>query len=199
MAIKLPKVLSRADVEKLLSAPNIKCPTGLRNRVALQFMYRAGLRVSEICNLSVGDVDLVNGLVYVQQGKNGKDRYIPLDTESMEWCKRWLAIKPPSEYLFCTLEGGQMSVRYLREVCYRISEKTGVYVNDNHSKKKVNPHIFRHTCATELLEDGLNIREVQQVLGHGDLNTTMIYTAVRPEALAIKMRQRGQVVGCGSQ
>jgi len=162
-------------------------------------MYGAGLRVSEVCNLSVSDVDLTTCLVYVQQGKNSKDRYVPLDDETIKWCKNWLAIKPDSEYFFCTLEGGRMSDRYIREVCYRISEKKGVYVNDNHCKKKVSPHVFRHTCATELLEEGFNIREVQQILGHDDLNTTMIYTAVRPEALVAKMRNRGRAVGCVSR
>ena len=199
MALKLPKVLSREEVAKMLSAPNVKCPTGLRNRAILQIMYGAGLRVSEVCNLSVSDVDLTTGLVYVQQGKNSKDRYVPLDDETIKWCKNWLAIKPDSEYFFCTLEGGRMSDRYIREVCYRISEKKGVYVNDNHRKKKVSPHVFRHTCATELLEEGFNIREVQQILGHDDLNTTMIYTAVRPEALVAKMRNRGRAVGCVSR
>jgi len=199
MALKLPKVLSREEVAKMLSAPNVKCPTGLRNRAILQIMYGAGLRVSEVCNLSVSDVDLTTCLVYVQQGKNSKDRYVPLDDETIKWCKNWLAIKPDSEYFFCTLEGGKMSDRYIREVCYRISKKKGVYVNDNHCKKKVSPHVFRHTCATELLEEGFNIREVQQILGHDDLNTTMIYTAVRPEALVAKMRNRGRAVGCVSR
>ena len=196
MALKLPKVLSRADVEKMLKVPNIKCPTGLRNRAALQLMYQGGLRVSEVTNLSIDDLDLENGYVYIQQGKNSKDRYIPINDETAEWCNRWLEIRPASDYLFCTLKGDKISERYLREVCYRISEKSGVYVNDNHRKKKVNPHILRHTCATELLEEGFNIREVQQVLGHENLNTTMIYTAVRPESLALKMRQRGQAK-CG--
>lgn len=196
MALKLPKVLSREDVEKMLKVPNVKCPTGLRNRVALQVMYRAGLRVSEVVNLSIDDLDLKKGYIYVQQGKNSKDRYVPIDEETVTWLKRWLEIKPESEYLFCTLSGGKLSDRYLREVCYRISEKAGVYVNDNHKKKKVNPHVLRHTYATELLEEGFNIREVQQVLGHENLNTTMIYTAVRPESLAMKIKRRGQDM-CG--
>ncbi|MGD9552331.1 MAG: tyrosine-type recombinase/integrase [Candidatus Caldatribacteriota bacterium] len=196
MALKLPKVLSREDVEKMLKVPNVKCPTGLRNRVALQVMYRAGLRVSEVVNLSIDDLDLKKGYIYVQQGKNSKDRYVPIDEETATWLKRWLEIKPESEYLFCTLSGGKLSDRYLREVCYRISEKAGVYVNDNHKKKKVNPHVLRHTYATELLEEGFNIREVQQVLGHENLNTTMIYTAVRPESLAMKIKRRGQDM-CG--
>lgn len=196
MALKLPKVLSREDVEKMLKVPNVKCPTGLRNRVALQVMYRAGLRVSEVVNLSIDDLDLKKGYIYVQQGKNSKDRYVPIDEETVAWLKRWLEIKPESEYLFCTLNGGKLSDRYLREVCYRISEKAGIYVNDNHKKKKVNPHVLRHTYATELLEEGFNIREVQQVLGHENLNTTMIYTAVRPESLAMKIKRRGQDM-CG--
>lgn len=198
MALKLPKVLSRTEVDKMLNVPNVKCPTGLRNRAALQLMYQVGLRVSEVTNLSFEDLDFKKGYVYIQQGKNSKDRYVPINDETIDWCNRWLDIRPESDYFFCTLRGGKLSDRYLREVCYRISEKAGVYINDNHRKKRVSPHVLRHTCATELLEEGFNIREVQQVLGHENLNTTMIYTAVRPESLALKMKQRG-LARCGQK
>lgn len=190
MAMKLPKVLTKDEARRMLSQPNVKCPTGLRNRVAMELMYAAGLRIAEVLNLSPEDVDLDRGYVYVQQGKNAKDRYIPIDDETVAWCRRWKERRPDSDYFICTLKGGQVGDRYMRNVCYRASEKAGVYVNNNHSKKKVNPHVLRHTCATELLEDGLNIREVQQMLGHNNINTTVIYTHVRPEVLANKVRSR---------
>ena len=186
--MKLPKIISRDQAAKLLSLLNTKCPTGLRNRVALQLLYRAGLRVSEACNLAVTDVNVQEGYVYVQQGKGRKDRVIPLDPETIEWCIKWLERKPSSEYFFCTLKGGKLSDRYLREVCYRLSKKAGVVLSDNHKQKPVHPHTLRHCFATERLEEGFLINEVQELLGHSSITTTMVYTQVRPEHLKKKMR-----------
>jgi len=187
---KLPKVVQREDVKELFDAINVKCPTGLRNRTALEMMYGAGLRVSEISNLTMQDVDLKRGYIYVRQGKGGKDRNIPLVEEVEAWCKKWLAVKPESRYFFCTLKGGQISVRYIREVCYRLSERADVSIAGADGDKPIHPHTLRHCFATELLEDGFNVREVQELLGHEDLKTTMVYLSVRPEALAKKMRDR---------
>ena len=86
--ISLPKIITREQAKKILSYPNTKCPTGLRNRVALQLLYRAGLRVSEACCLAEEDVNVRGGYVYVQQGKGRRDRVIPIDPETIEWCKK---------------------------------------------------------------------------------------------------------------
>ena len=188
--VKLPKVLSKDDVCKFLSSFNTKCPTGLRNRVIMETMYRAGLRVSEVCNLTIDDVDLEQGFFYVQQSKNKKDRFVPLEDGLIMWCKLWEAAKPDSKYFFCTLKGGKLSDRYIRKACYLKSRKSGVYISDNKQTKPVHPHVLRHCFATELLEEGFNIREVQELLGHASINTTMIYTHVRPKGLAEKIRQR---------
>ena len=158
-------------------------------------MYQVSL-VFQSNNLSFEDLDFKR-VMFIFSRQNSKDSIYRLMTRP-DWCNRWLDIRPESDYFFCTLRGGKLSDRYLREVCYRISEKAGVYINDNHRKKRVSPHVLRHTCATELLEEGFNIREVQQVLGHENLNTTMIYTAVRPESLALKMKQRG-LARCGQK
>jgi site-specific recombinase XerD len=187
---KLPKVIDRKDINNLLAKINVKYPTGLRNRVALELMYRAGLRVNEVCNLSPVDVDLEHGFIYVQQGKGKKDRVVPLDPSLTEWCARWLAKRPPSEYFICTLAGGKVSDRYLREVCYRLSRKAGVTLNDNHRAKLIHPHTLRHCFGTELVEEGFTLPEVKELMGHASINTTMVYTHVRPEALAAKIRQR---------
>lgn len=188
---KLPKVFKREDIKRLMAAINIKAPTGLRNRVALEIMYRAGLRVSEVCNLSIDDIDIKHGFIYVQQGKCKKDRVVPLDPSLAEWCKRWLAIRPNSEYFITTLKGGKVSDRYLRQVCARLSHKTGIYLNNNHKKKPLHPHTLRHCFGTELIEDGFTLPEVKELLGHASINTTMVYTHIRPETLATKIRQRG--------
>jgi len=190
MTKKLPKIISREDAVKILSTPNTNTRVGLRNRVVLQVLYRCGLRVQELCNLTIDDVNLPDGYIYVQQGKGCKDRYVPMDAETVSWCTKWFSQRPQSEYFFCTLTGGQLSQRYIREMCYRTSRKAGVYIRDGRTKKPVNPHALRHTCFTELLEENFSIREVQEMAGHASINTTAIYTHVRPGALAAKIRQR---------
>jgi site-specific recombinase XerD len=193
---KLPKIIARGDVSKLFSKINIKCPTGLRNRVALQLMYRAGLRVAEVCSLAVTDIDLAESWIYVQQGKGKKDRVVPLDQETAEWCHRWLSVRQglpaaaTTDYFFITLKvkGEQLSDRYLRQVLERLSKKSGVFITDNHIKKPVSPHKLRHSFATEKMEDGFTLAEVQQLLGHSSIQTTSVYLHSRPLALRAKMQ-----------
>lgn len=187
---KLPKILSREAASRLLSRLKTDNPIGLRNRVALQLCYRAGLRISEVCNLALADVDLREGYVYVQQGKGKKDRVVPLDPETIELCRKWLSVRPSTadDYFITTMAGGKVSDRYLREVCYRLSRITGIYITDNHRKKPVHPHILRHSFATERLEDGFTLPEVQALLGHSDISTTSVYLHVRPAALKAKMQ-----------
>lgn len=175
----------------MLAMINTRCPTGCRNYAIIIMMYRAGLRVSEVCNLRLPDINFDIGLIYVQNGKGGKDRYVPMDDDIITSLKAWLALHPESEYLFCTLRGGQLDTRYVREVCYRLSTKAGVYIQDGTKKKPVSPHKLRHTFLTEILREGTaNIREVQQLAGHSSLNTTMIYTHVVMDELQEKIKKR---------
>lgn len=198
MSKKLPKIISREDAAKILAVPNIKTTIGLRNRTILQVMYRAGLRVSEVCNLMIEDVNLKDGYLYIQCAKGQKDRIVPIDYDTIAWCQRWLdewqkwstQKGVTSEYFFPTLKGTQLDQRYLRDMFYRLSDKAKVYIRDGKKLKKLWPHILRHTCFTEMLEEGFTIREVQEMAGHSSLNTTMIYAHVRPEILAAKIRQR---------
>lgn len=188
---KLPKVLSREEIARLFSIPNPRYPTGLRNRVILQVLYRAGLRRSEITNLTPADVDLDQAFLFIQDGKGGKDRVVPIDKETVDWLKKWDERRPDSEFFFCSLKGKKLMDRYILEMVYRYSEKSGVYVQNGKSKKKVHPHIFRHTYATELVEEGFGLHEVQALLGHADIKTTSVYLHVRPVRLAEKIRARG--------
>ncbi len=198
MSKHLPKIISREDAAKILAVPNIRTTIGLRNRAILQVMYRAGLRVQEVCNLTTEDMDLEKGFIYIQAGKGDKDRYAPMDWDTLEWCKKWALVRAEwftkkgikSDYFFPTLKGTPLNQRWLRFFFADLSKKTGVYIRDGKDKKEIHPHIFRHTCFTECLEDGLTVREVQELAGHASLNTTMIYLAVRPEVLANKMRNR---------
>jgi site-specific recombinase XerD len=193
MALKLPKVINKKDINKMLSCINLSCPTGIRNYAIMLSMYRSGLRVQEVCDLKACDVDFENGLLYIQQSKGNKDRYTVLDNTTIEAFRKWDMIRPNSLYFFSTLKGGQLDQRYIREVCYRLSKKAGVYIQDGDKKKLVHPHTLRHSFATRSLNDvGMNIREVQTMLGHSSLSTTMIYTHVQPKELAEKYRQRSK-------
>jgi len=143
-----------------------------------------------VANLALRDVDFESSMIYVQGGKGNKDRYIPMDPSLIESCKNWLKHKPESNYFFCTFKGGQLDTRYIREMSYRTSIKAGVFIQDGREKKPVNPHALRHTCLTQLLKEGFNIREVQEIAGHSDVSTTQIYTHVILDEVAEKFKNR---------
>lgn len=193
---KLPKVLSRDEVARIFKAINTKCPTGLRNYVSFLLMYRCGLRVSEVTNLSVKDVNFETAQVYVQQGKGSKDRYIGMDEETMEWCKKWLAIRPDSAgtRFLSTLKGTKLNPRYFNQALWRLGEKAGVYIQNEQELGNMHNHIFRHCYATELLEEGYNLIEVQQLLGHATLGMVMIYAHIRPGELGKKIKSRKSII-----
>lgn len=191
MALKLPKIIKDDGVLKMLSKINTKCTIGARNYAIIMIMWRCGLRVQEVCDLMLADADLETGSVYVQQGKGKKDRYTYMDKETTEAVQDWLKVRPESTFLFCTMQGGQLQQRYIREMCYRISEKAGVYIQDGRKRKPVNPHVFRHSCLTNMLQkEGFSIREVQEIAGHAHLSTTEVYLHVDNQELAAKMRNR---------
>jgi len=191
---RLPKVISREEARAILALPNVKTRIGLRNRTLLQVLYRCGLRVSEACNLTLKDVDTAQGFIFVQQGKGGKDRTVPMDPETISWCKRWTEKRPPgTDYFFPTLQDTKLDDRYVRDLCYRLSKEAGVYIQDGKTRKPIHPHTWRHTCFTELLEEKFNLSDIQLMAGHADLKTTCIYLHVRPAALAEKIRNRSGI------
>ena len=183
---KLPKILTREEVRALLDAPNVRYPTGLRNRCMLELMYRAGLRVSEVCALKPRDVDVKAGIVRVHDGKGG-DGTSYFDAEALRiLLDQWKVLRrtlPKGEYLFCTLQGGRVSPRYMQQMVKRMAKRAGITA-------ACTPHVLRHTLATELLSEGFTIREVQDALRHADVSTTEIYTHVLDEQLRTKMQAR---------
>lgn len=189
---KLPKALKPGEAEKMLACLNTRYPTSLRDKCIFLLMYKLGLRISEPLNLRVEDVDLENAFVSIQQSKNNRDRTIPIDEETLEWMKKWKAIRPESEYFFSTLKGGKIDKRQIREKCYRLSKKAGVYIRDGKELKLVHPHNFRHTCFTELCEEGADIRSIQEIAGHANIATTSIYLSVRPQRLKKIIQDRGK-------
>ena len=179
-------VLEKAEVEAVLGQPNTRCPTGLRNRAILEVMYRGGLRLSEVVNLRPRDVRWESSGLEVRKGKGAKDRNVPVDSETVGWLRAWETLRPKGKRFFCTLKGGELSGRYLQEMVKRLAVKA---LGDDRGKR-VTPHVLRHTYATELLNGGFTIREVQDLLGHSSVQTTQIYTHVRPGDLAAKIQAR---------
>jgi site-specific recombinase XerD len=144
-------------------------------------MYRAGMRVSEVTGMQSAWINWKDGQLRIL-GKGKVERVVPLELWVLDSLKEWKSIRPSSKYFFCTLGGAQVQRRYVNAMLERYSERAGI--------EHVNPHMLRHTYATELLNEGYNVREVQNALGHSDLKTTMIYTHVNPVEFRDKIRTR---------
>ncbi len=191
---RLPTTLTEAEVEALLAQVNPRSTTGLRNRAMLAAMLGAGLRVSEIVALVPRDVDLEEGMIRVNNGKGGRDRVVPVDQETAGWLRAWaekrivLGLNGRRRF-FCAVRrtqfgsepGKPITVRTVQALVTRLARAAGM-------EKQVTPHVLRHTYATRLLDGGFTIREVQELLGHSSVHTTMIYTHVNPAALRKKIQ-----------
>jgi site-specific recombinase XerD len=197
-AKKLPKVIKPEDVNKLFKAISRRYPTGKRNYCLLMFLYGGGLRIAEALNLGLPDVyiqDDTTGMIYVQEGKNKKDRYVPMDADMIKAARVWLSVRPDSEYFFCTItkgqEGKRLSPNYVRDYMERLCKRTGVWIKDGQKMRRVTPHKLRHSFFTELLKEGTcNLREIQELAGHSSISTTQIYTHVAIDDIAGKIQRR---------
>lgn len=188
-----PEILTKDEAKKLITTPSRRYPTGLRNRALLAVMYGAGLRVSEALALRPSDVDVDGCSVRVLHGKGDQDRFAAIDKGALvhvvEWmaARRALGLKARGP-LLCTLQGGQLNDRYVRELVARLAEKAGI-------DKRVNPHALRHTHAAELEREGFTVTEIQHQLGHSNLNTTAVYlNHISPSARINKIANRRDVL-----
>jgi integrase/recombinase XerD len=171
----LPKALPLDAVERLLATPAGDDAAALRDRAMLEVLYSAGLRISELTELDVDDVDLETGSVRCL-GKGGKERIVPLGRPARRAVEAWLvrgrpACQPRTATLFCNLRGGRLTRQGAWKVVRRYGEQAGLGAT-------VSPHTLRHSFATHLLEGGADVRVVQELLGHANVNTTQIYTLV---------------------
>ena len=180
---RFPKTLSEGQVDALLQAPLVSRPLGLRDRAMLETLYATGLRVSELVNLGVLDINLSDGVVRVTQGKGGKDRLVPMGMESQHWVDRYLSEARPallgrhrSDALFVTGRGGPMTRQAFWQLIRKYALRAGIQTS-------LSPHVLRHAFATHLLNHGADLRVVQMLLGHADISTTQIYTHVARERL----------------
>lgn len=173
----LPKYLNKKQVDDLLAAPDQSKPQGLRDRAMLEFLYAAGLRVSELCKVRVSDLERNMGFVRVV-GKGNKHRLVPVGKTALRMVEEYLTSgRPrllknrPSPYLFVTNRGGAMTRQAFWKLLAGYGKKAGMFHD-------LTPHVLRHTFATHLLEGGADLRSVQTMLGHADISTTQIYTHV---------------------
>lgn len=176
LARKLPRVLTFEEIERLLATPDTTTDRGARDSAMLHLMYASGLRVSELCGLALGDLDLQRGLV-AAYGKGGKKRLVPVGDVALDHVERYLRdIRPrherqPSRALFLSPRGGPLTRQGFWKIVKRYAAAAGITT-------PLSPHKLRHSFATHLLRGGADLRAVQAMLGHADLGTTEIYTRV---------------------
>lgn len=165
----IPDPLTPEECRALLSIPNRRYPTGLRNFVMIRLMLSVGLRCAETLNLKIQDIDLVSGKLHIKQGKGAKDRILFLNVEMLSLMQLMRERrKVESEHYFTTLKGERLDARYVRAMVKRYKLRAGIM-------RKCSPHTLRHTFATNLLKETGNIEIVRKALGHADISTTGIY------------------------
>ena len=179
----LPQVLTKEEVEKLLHSPNTGQVLGLRDRAMLELMYATGLRISEIINLKLEDLHLTMGTLQTL-GKGHKERIVPVSDEAIKWINRYLEEARPkllkqkrSNYLFLNFHGNNLTRQGVWKNLKAEVRKVGI-------QKNITPHTLRHSFATHILENGADLRIVQELLGHADISTTQIYTHLSNKQLA---------------
>ncbi|MGB7214943.1 MAG: site-specific tyrosine recombinase XerD [Gammaproteobacteria bacterium] len=178
----LPQSLTEEEVEALLAAPDVSEPLGHRDRAMLEVLYATGVRVSELINLRMSQLNLNQGVIRIV-GKGDRERLIPLGDEAQEWLREYLAgprseilLERQTDYLFPTRRGDRMTRQAFWHIIKRYAKKAGI-------NKKLSPHTVRHAFATHLLNNGADLRVVQLLLGHSDVSTTQIYTHVARERM----------------
>ena len=179
---KLPVTLSIAEVTAIIESANMKTPLGLRDRACLEILYGAGLRISELLGMKLTDLDIENRLVKVI-GKGNKQRIVPIGGKAIRAIEEYLnngrslIVRGRSiSFLILNVRGKKLSRMGFLKILRKYRINAGI-------KKRVTPHMFRHSYATHLLEAGADLRAVQELLGHADISTTQIYTHIDREYL----------------
>lgn len=182
----LPRFLTQEEVDKLLEQPDLNDDVGVRDRAMLELLYATGLRASELVSLRLPDVDLETGAL-ICLGKGSKQRRVPIGKSSINFLRRYFAVRQRllkgkhSDMLFIEANGGPIT----RQKFWRIITRYGESAALGH----VTPHMLRHSFATALIENGADLRSVQMMLGHSDINTTQIYTHATNDRLKSAYKQ----------
>ena len=172
-------VLTLTEMRKLLNTPDTSTPCGIRDKTMLEVFYSTGLRLSELCALTVYDVDVAGGYVRVNQGKGAKDRVVPMGRKATQYVREYLRHtrgiftknRRDERALFVGHKGGRIHFVIVERLIRDYARTAGI-------RKRVTPHALRHTCATHMLQGGANLSHVQKLLGHVNLTTTQVYTRV---------------------
>ena len=177
---KLPKYLTINEVEKILNVPDMNDKIGIRDAFILELLYVSGIRVSELVNIKLNDIEESQRRIKIL-GKGNKERYVLYGSRCSELLKKYISVrsdflKYPNDYLILSKTGRKINTREIRNIINRIKVKAGVSIS-------ISPHTFRHTFATHMLNEGADIRAVQELLGHENLSTTTIYTHLTNEKL----------------
>lgn len=180
---RLPRtVLTKEEAMKILDQPNLATRIGIRDRTVLEVFYSTGIRLEELINLTIFDCDLQGGMLRVNKGKFAKDRVVPLGRHAVRFLKEYISRVRPyytkrvrsttgQRILFLNKYGSPLSTQVAAIMVRTYAKQAGI-------KKKVTPHVFRHTFATQLVKNGADITAVQKMLGHSTLSVTQIYTRV---------------------
>lgn len=174
---RLPRVLSVEEVDKLLKQPNLNNPLGFRDRTMLELLYATGMRVTELITLTVENINLDMGYVRCF-GKGSKERILPIGSIAIKYLKKYLI-----DVRYKLLKGNDTNVLFLNNRGEGLSRQGFWKIIKKYSKQanlsiEVTPHTLRHSFATHLLENGADLRAVQEMLGHADISTTQIYTHI---------------------
>ncbi|PLR69741.1 MULTISPECIES: tyrosine recombinase XerC [Bacillaceae] len=183
---RLPQYFFEEELEKLFTLSNTSEPIGQRNQALIEVLYGTGIRVSELCQIKLSDLDLHIGTVLVN-GKGGKQRYVPFGSFAQDTLEQFISAgrkqlllkdkqNRDHDTLFVNHRGGPLTVRGVRHILNEMIKKTSLTMN-------ISPHMFRHTFATHLLNEGADMRSVQELLGHAHLSSTQIYTHVTKDHL----------------
>ena len=183
---KLPEFLTRDEIGRLLALPDTTTKLGMRDKVMLELLYAAGLRVSELISIKVLDFDPQVGILRVF-GKGAKERLIPIHFTAQKYLNQYIeftrpSFKPVEDYMFLNRSGKGLTRQGVWKLIKKFVTLTGI-------KRSISPHTFRHSFATHLLEGGADLRTVQLLLGHADISATEIYTHVESERLRSLHRQ----------
>ena len=173
----IPKFLNLGEIEKIIAAIDTAKPTGIRDRAMLELLFAAGLRVTELCRVGIGDLDARLGVIRIN-GKGNKQRIVPVGRSAIQAIENYLSAGRPailkgraSRFLFVTARGGGLTRQAFWKLLAIHGNKAGIF-------RGLTPHVLRHSFATHLLEGGADLRSVQVMLGHADISTTQIYTHV---------------------